>query len=439
MNFDLVHLPVERSARRRSSGRLITIVLTVVSFAFGLAIGLVVALARDNRFRVGAGRGVGLRLDLPGGADAGAAAVRLERAAPDHPGAQGHLVHAVHGRDAGALDERGRLRRGDRARRPARHRRWPEAGGAGARSLARVRTFRRVIAPQLVRVIIPPISNDFITLLKITWLAYIISLRELLNNAQLAIASTFRFAEWYAAVAVYFLVIVSIFMVIQSQIEKRFVWTSRAPAGPAGVRGGDGDDAMTDDHRHLPVGHLLDAELLHEPVAADEPAVSEYILEAAGPQAVRPDGGAARGVAAASTAATSRPCSVRRARARARCSAASRCWSRSTPARCGWRAQRVGSREGRGGRTEALSERELARQRSEIGMVFQRFNLFPHLTALGNVMIGLTEVRGRAGRRPPRSRRRCSGGSASASAPASTRPSCRAASSSAWPSRGRWS
>ena len=57
--------------------------------------------------------------------------------------------------------------------------------------------------------------------------------------------------------------------------------------------------------------------------------------------------------------------------------------------------KRVGSREGRGGRTEALPERMLARQRSEIGMVFQRFNLFPHLTALGNVMIGLTEVRGR--------------------------------------------
>ena len=33
---------------------------------------------------------------------------------------------------------------------------------------------------------------------------------------------------------------------------------------------------------------------------------------------------------------------------------------------------------------------------TQIGMVFQRFNLFPHLTALGNVMIGLTEVRGRA-------------------------------------------
>jgi ABC-type polar amino acid transport system ATPase subunit len=30
---------------------------------------------------------------------------------------------------------------------------------------------------------------------------------------------------------------------------------------------------------------------------------------------------------------------------------------------------------------------------AEVGMVFQRFNLFPNMTALGNVMIGLTEVR----------------------------------------------
>jgi ABC-type polar amino acid transport system ATPase subunit len=49
----------------------------------------------------------------------------------------------------------------------------------------------------------------------------------------------------------------------------------------------------------------------------------------------------------------------------------------------------------RNGRTVRLPEGDLARQRSEIGMVFQRFNLFPHLTALQNVMIGLTEVRKR--------------------------------------------
>ncbi|MGW0588683.1 amino acid ABC transporter ATP-binding protein [Streptosporangium sp. NPDC002607] len=35
-----------------------------------------------------------------------------------------------------------------------------------------------------------------------------------------------------------------------------------------------------------------------------------------------------------------------------------------------------------------LTEREIARQRRGIGMVFQRFNLFPHMTALGNVIEG---------------------------------------------------
>ena len=53
---------------------------------------------------------------------------------------------------------------------------------------------------------------------------------------------------------------------------------------------------------------------------------------------------------------------------------------------------RIGVRE-RDGRLVPLPERQLAEQRSGIGMVFQRFNLFPHLTALRNVMIGLTEVR----------------------------------------------
>jgi polar amino acid transport system ATP-binding protein len=46
-----------------------------------------------------------------------------------------------------------------------------------------------------------------------------------------------------------------------------------------------------------------------------------------------------------------------------------------------------------GGQRARLSGKELARQRSRMGMVFQSFNLFPHLTALRNVMLGLTKVR----------------------------------------------
>ncbi len=44
------------------------------------------------------------------------------------------------------------------------------------------------------------------------------------------------------------------------------------------------------------------------------------------------------------------------------------------------------------GRLYPLSEAEIARQRRRTGMVFQRFNLFPHLTALGNVTEGPVQV-----------------------------------------------
>jgi polar amino acid transport system ATP-binding protein len=45
-------------------------------------------------------------------------------------------------------------------------------------------------------------------------------------------------------------------------------------------------------------------------------------------------------------------------------------------------------------RISVIRERELARDRAEIGMCFQRFNLFPHLTAEGNVQTALVTVRG---------------------------------------------
>jgi polar amino acid transport system ATP-binding protein len=52
----------------------------------------------------------------------------------------------------------------------------------------------------------------------------------------------------------------------------------------------------------------------------------------------------------------------------------------------------VGYREKNGQLYEA-PEKEVARQRRDIGMVFQRFNLFPHLTALGNVIEAPIHVR----------------------------------------------
>ena len=53
----------------------------------------------------------------------------------------------------------------------------------------------------------------------------------------------------------------------------------------------------------------------------------------------------------------------------------------------------VGYRQ-RGEKLYELKEKEVAQHRRDIGMVFQRFNLFPHMTALGNVMEAPVQVKG---------------------------------------------
>ena len=53
----------------------------------------------------------------------------------------------------------------------------------------------------------------------------------------------------------------------------------------------------------------------------------------------------------------------------------------------------VGYRQ-RGTKLHELKDSEIAGKRAEIGMVFQRFNLFPNMTALENIMVGPVEVKG---------------------------------------------
>jgi polar amino acid transport system ATP-binding protein len=59
----------------------------------------------------------------------------------------------------------------------------------------------------------------------------------------------------------------------------------------------------------------------------------------------------------------------------------------------------------RNGRLHELAESEIARMRAEVGMVFQRFNLFPHMTALENIIEAPIGVR-RVGKREATARAR---------------------------------
>ena len=52
----------------------------------------------------------------------------------------------------------------------------------------------------------------------------------------------------------------------------------------------------------------------------------------------------------------------------------------------------------RGGRLHEMSERQVARQRARVGMVFQGFNLFPHLSVLDNLTEAPRQILGRSRR-----------------------------------------
>ncbi|MDD3445253.1 MAG: amino acid ABC transporter permease [Zavarzinia sp.] len=91
--------------------------------------------------------------------------------------------------------------------------------------------FRLVTLPQAARIALPPTVNEFITLLKATSLASVISLQELMTVTNQAVATTFQFQEYYAVAALYYLVIVTVLTLFQSRLERRFDWTTERKAG----------------------------------------------------------------------------------------------------------------------------------------------------------------------------------------------------------------
>jgi polar amino acid transport system permease protein len=99
---------------------------------------------------------------------------------------------------------------------------------ARALGMTPVQTMFRVIVPQVIRIAIPPTGSEFINTIKYTSLVSVISLRELLTTAQTGVSTTFRYAEYYSAAAVYYLIIVSVLTFLQGRLEQRYLWTSKA-------------------------------------------------------------------------------------------------------------------------------------------------------------------------------------------------------------------
>ena len=114
------------------------------------------------------------------------------------------------------------------------------AVAAGQRDAARAlglpewRVMHLVVVPQALRLVVPPIGNQFIGMLKLSSLVSVIGVRELLLAAEQSASGTFRYLEALSAAAVYYLAFTSVLMLGQHLLERRLAVHAHKAGGLPG-------------------------------------------------------------------------------------------------------------------------------------------------------------------------------------------------------------
>ncbi|ABR63767.1 amino acid ABC transporter permease [Sinorhizobium medicae] len=81
---------------------------------------------------------------------------------------------------------------------------------------------RRIVLPQAMRVMVPPVGNEVIGMVKLTSLASVIQYSEILHNAQIIYFANTRVLELLLVASFWYLLVVSVLSVGQHYIERYF-------------------------------------------------------------------------------------------------------------------------------------------------------------------------------------------------------------------------
>lgn len=87
--------------------------------------------------------------------------------------------------------------------------------------MSRSQAMRRIILPQTIRVVLPPVGNEFIALLKDSSLVSILAVADLLRRGREFASKTFYYFETYTVVALVYLVITLFLSKLVSLMEER--------------------------------------------------------------------------------------------------------------------------------------------------------------------------------------------------------------------------
>jgi polar amino acid transport system permease protein len=92
---------------------------------------------------------------------------------------------------------------------------------AATLGMTRGQTLRRIVLPQALRIIIPPIGNDTISMLKFTSLVSVLALPDLLYSAQMVYARTYQTVPLLLVATIWYLVLTTILTVVEHAVEHR--------------------------------------------------------------------------------------------------------------------------------------------------------------------------------------------------------------------------
>ena len=197
-------------------GLLVAIEITVVSMALALVFGLMLALMRESRhaaLRVPAAfytwlmRGTPLLLQL----------VFLYTALPTAGIRLGPVVTAMIGFTMNEAAFSGEIIRGG-----IKSVGKTQLVAASSLGMGPVLTLRRVIMPQALRAIVTALGNDAISMLKFTSLASVIAVNELTLRSQTIVATNFEFFPVFLAAGVMYLAATTVMGFGQSALERKF-------------------------------------------------------------------------------------------------------------------------------------------------------------------------------------------------------------------------
>ncbi len=227
---------------------------------------------------------------------------------------------------------------------------------------------RHIVIPQAFRVALPALGNELVTIIKLTSLVSAISLTEILLVGQRLYTQNFKVLETLLAVAIYYVLLVTVFDQILKFYERRLDFRRRGLKANVGSTDGPDTGKVPAPAPRSVTPHS--GEVVIETVGERKSFGPTEVLKGVDLKVHRGEV-----VAVIGPSGSGKTTMIRTLNAMESVDSGDVLY-RGTP---------VGYQVNAAGAHKQVSDRELAKTRERIGMVFQQFNLFPHKTVLENV------------------------------------------------------